>query len=108
MGAMQNNPAPPESGKGRRRSKQASEVSWNDIDPTIVAAFIDLAERGDGAIRFGRSRDRSVYSLGFYLQGSHFTEWIQNGDERDMALERLYLEVTEDFEIQGTFPGKLF
>ncbi len=84
--------------KSRRRRKQVEEVSWSDVDDTTICQFIELAERLDGAIRFGRSRDRSVFSLGFYIGEDRFTEWIPGSDNTAVEFDRIYTEIVEDYE----------
>ncbi len=83
----------------RRRSKVKTEVSWKDVDPNVIVGFIELVERHDGAIRFGRSRDRAVYSIGFYIGDERFTEWIPGGSDLTMAFANLWDEVSEDFAL---------
>ena len=83
-----------------RRRKPKDEVSWFDVDTATIVGFVQLAERLDGAVRFGRSRDGSVYSLGFYVGEERFTEWIRGGDDAELAFAALHDEIVEDFEIQ--------
>lgn len=81
-----------------RRRKRVQEVSWSDIDDNIIRQLIDLAEHFDGAVRFGRSRDRSVFSIGFYIGEERFTEWIPGGDETVVDFDRIIAEIHEDYE----------
>lgn len=88
----------------RRRAKQKAEVTWNDVDEAIIRDFLDFAESVNGAIRFGRSRDGAVYSLGFYVGDERFTEWIRNDDERDSKFADLAIELAEDYQIEDEVP----
>ena len=74
------------------------EVSWSDVDDATIRGLIELAEHFDGAVRFGRSRDRSVFGIGFYIGEERFTEWIPGGDEAGLAFDRLIAEILEDYE----------
>ena len=82
----------------RRREKKSVEVTWNDVDNDTIRSIIAFAEHVDGAVRFGRSRDRGVYSIGFYVGDEHFTEWVRGGDESSVAFRDLLHELYEDFE----------
>ena len=82
----------------RRRRKKVHEVSWRDIDDTTVRRLIELAEHFDGAIRFGRSRDRSVLSIGFYIGADRFTEWVPGGPDAVVEIDRIIAEIAEDYE----------
>lgn len=93
-----------QSGGKRRRGKDNVTVTWNDIDPGTIVEFIDLVERLDGAIRFGRSRDGCVYSIGFYIGEERFTEWVRGSDDVDMEFSRLYSEIAEDFDAETDLP----
>lgn len=97
MGAMKNLKQEKRDRKKSRRRVQNDPVSWTDIDPDIIVGLIRLVEEFDGAIRFGRSRDNAVYSIGFYLGDERFTEWIRNTPEIDMEFARLHDEIAEDF-----------
>lgn len=66
-----------------RKRRQVREVSWDDVEPSlIVAAIVAMSDRGD-ALRFGLTRDRSSYALGIYQDGesettySHDPVWMQ-------------------------------
>ncbi|GAH26908.1 unnamed protein product, partial [marine sediment metagenome] len=78
---------------------------WNDVEPEIISSFVGLVERLDGAVRFGRSRDRAVYSIGFYVDTERWTEWIRDTDDRDMEFRRIYDEIFEDFGLESDLPG---
>ena len=82
----------------RRRRKSVHEVSWSIVDDHTIRRLIDLAEHFDGAVRFGRSRDRGVLSVGFYIGEERFTEWIPGGDEAAVELDRIISEIFEDYE----------
>lgn len=81
----------------RRRRKLKPTVSWADIEPSIIADFVVLLEKLDGAIRFGRSRDGAVYSIGFYVGEERWTEWIKADDDVATTLTNLFDEIVEDF-----------
>lgn len=84
--------------RGKRRSKNpVKEVSWDDFSNDTIRSLIAFAEYADGAVRFGRSRDRGAYSIGFYVGETHFTEWIRPGDDCDLAVADLLKELYEDF-----------
>lgn len=82
----------------RRRKKPVNEVSWGDISDDTIRRLIGLAEHFDGAVRFGRSRDRSVFSIGFYIGEDRFTEWIPEGDDPTVEFDRIIAEIAEDYE----------
>ncbi len=84
-------------GKPNRRRKRSEPVSWSDVDPGTITGFIELAEELDGAVRFGRSRDGCVYSIGFYLGDDRFTEWVRGIDDVDLEFKRLHDEISEDY-----------
>lgn len=86
--------------KKRRRDQENVEVTWDNVPTDIVVGFIRLAERLDGAVRFGRSRDRGVFSIGIYAGDEHFTEWIRDDSRRDAEFTRIRDEIFEDFEIK--------
>lgn len=83
--------------KRRRRSKVKPAVSWTAVDAGVIADFVILLEKLDGAVRFGRSRDRAVYSIGFYVGEERWTEWLKADDDIAMELARVYDEIVEDF-----------
>lgn len=82
----------------RRRRKSKPEVSWEEIDDDTIRGFVTLAEYFNGAIRFGRSRDSSVFGIGFYIGDDRFTEWISGGSEAIADMQNLIAEVYEDFK----------
>lgn len=88
----------------KRRTRQKVEVTWNDVDEAIIRDFLDFAERVNGAVRFGRSRDGAVYSLGFYVGDERFTEWIRNDHERDSKFADLAIELQEDYALEDDVP----
>lgn len=90
-------------GKRRRAKKRKAEVSWGDVDDRTIRDILAFAESVDGAVRFGRSRDRAVYSLGFYIAGEHFTEWIRNDSGTCTEFADLLDELAEDYELPNEF-----
>ena len=94
---MQNNPPSSRRNKRRRSKSDGEPASWRDVDPQTVSGFVLLAEVLDGAVRFGRSRDGAVYSIGFYVGDEHYTEWIRNDSERDDRFTALFNEMVEDY-----------
>lgn len=82
----------------RRRKKKVQEVTWRDVDDTTIRRLIELTEHYDGAVRFGRSRDRSMFSIGFYIGEDRFTEWVSGGDEVGVEIDQLISEIAEDYE----------
>lgn len=103
MGVMQNNPPERRKAKGRRRGKQFEPADWSDIDPGTIVDLICLIQSLDGAIRFGRSRDGEVFSLGFYIGDERFTEWIRNDDQCGLEFARILDEIAEDFQVPSDF-----
>lgn len=101
MGVMKRKKQEQQERRGRRRSKAKPEVSWGDVDDDIIVGFIQLTEELDGAVRFGRSRDRAVYSLGFYIGEDRFTEWIPGGPDAFMAFQNLFIELSEDYSLKA-------
>lgn len=82
---------------GQRRKKQTEPADWGVIDGDIIKGFVEFAQRVDGAVRFGRSRDGSVYSIGFYIGEERFTEWIRHVDGYEHEFQRLLQELCEDY-----------
>jgi hypothetical protein len=93
-------------GKGgkrtKRRQKQQDPADWGDISADTIKGFVLLAQRLDGAVRFGASRDGGVFSIGFYVGDERFTEWVRNDDERDTEFARIWDEIADDFSVTET------
>lgn len=86
----------------RRRSKQQEPADWGDVSADTIKGFVLLAQRLDGAVRFGTSRDGGVFSIGFYVGDERFTEWVRNDADRDSELARLWDEIADDFSVTDT------
>ena len=74
------------------------EVSWSEVSDDTIRGFIELAEHFDGAVRFGRSRDRGVFSVGLYIGDERFTEWIPGGDDASVVFDTVLREIYEDYD----------
>lgn len=86
--------------RNRRRASSAPQVSWEAIDSGIIKQFVLLAERLDGAVRFGRNRGGDVFAIGFYAGDEKWTEWIRHDDDVNAELERIFAEIQEDFDCE--------
>jgi len=85
----------------KRRKKHIEEADWSGVDAEHIKRFVVFAQCVNGAVRFGRSRDGEVYSIGFYVGTERFTEWVRSTDDRDYEFECLLAELYEDYEIKG-------
>lgn len=86
--------------RNKRRASSAPQISWEDIDAEVIKQFVLLAQRLDGAVRFGRNRGGDVYSIGFYAGDERWTEWIRHDDDVIAELQRIFTEIQEDFGVE--------
>jgi hypothetical protein len=75
MGAMQNNENPRRGGKRRRNQKVAEYVSWQDVKAEEILYVLFAILNFGGAVRFGRNRAGTAFSVGIYGDGEPFTEY---------------------------------
>lgn len=70
--------------KGTRNAnqgKESTDVSWEEIPGHEITAALAIICRAGGCYRFGVSRDKATYSIGFYLGDTYFTEYFRDIDE---------------------------
>jgi hypothetical protein len=79
-----------EPSKRRRQNEQVAD--WAAASPELLQAVIANATQGDGAIRFGYSRDGGAYSVGVYGDGEPFTEYLPGSGDVDEWLEGFRLD----------------
>jgi mannose/cellobiose epimerase-like protein (N-acyl-D-glucosamine 2-epimerase family) len=73
-----------------------SERSWGDVDPAWLLALVVLLESGGGAVRYGRSRDKAVLSIGIYLDDDSVTLWL----DKDQPIEEQLRDIFEELRIR--------
>jgi len=67
-------------GRGAR-NEEANYVSWDEVPGPEITQALDIVCAAGGCLRMGTSRDRSTYSVGFYLGDAYFTEYFRDIDE---------------------------
>lgn len=75
--------------KGTRNGanpKKDNAVCWEEIPGAEITSALDYICNAGGCLRFGVSRDRATYSIGFYLGDTYFTDYF-----RDIAECREFL-----------------
>ncbi len=103
MGAMKQLKQEKLDRRRRREGKPRERANWNTVEPGIVRDFILVTQWLDGAVRFGRSRDGAVYSIGFYIGDERFTEWVRAGDAAADDFATLFDEIIEDYAVPDDF-----
>ena len=88
----------------RRKKPGKAKTSWSDVDVKLIKDLLQFAEDVDGAVRFGRSRDGSVLSLGFLIGDERFTEWIRGGTATTDELCDLLDELASDYDLTDATP----
>lgn len=83
----------------RRRKRSVVQVSWEEVGADDIKQLICIFEKLDGAVRFGRSRDGGVLSVGGYVGDERWTDWLTDDDGPITALDTLMDELIEDYEI---------
>jgi len=76
-------------GLGNGRAPRA-ERQWGDVNPAWITAYVILLTNAGGAVRFGRSRDGAVLSLGIYLDNDSTTLWLDGSDPLEDQLQNYY------------------
>lgn len=78
----------------KRRRQNDTIADWGSCNPELLAAVVSAITQGDGAVRFGYSRDGGAYSIGVYGDGKPFTEYLPGTADVDDWLEGF----KQDFE----------
>lgn len=73
-----------------KANKPEGTADWGDVDPVWIAGLIVLLQAAGGAVRFGRSRDGNVLSVGIYLDGDSVTLWLDGADTYEQQLSAVY------------------
>lgn len=76
-------PAQQESIRRARLSSNAGseQPNWGRINEQLVHAVITYVTPGDGAVRFGYSRDGGAYAVGIYGDGEPYTTYFHSDEE---------------------------
>lgn len=76
----------------RRRRQDDSVADWAAADSRLLRAVVENVTKGDGAIRFGYSKDGGAYSVGIYGDGEPYTEYLPATSDLDAWLEGFRLD----------------
>lgn len=80
MGAMKNQEHEQRDSRRRRNKQPQTQVHWSDLPGEVVLDVISAIDGFSGAVRFGRNRAGTAYSLGIYGDGDHYTEYHEGID----------------------------
>jgi hypothetical protein len=76
--------------KRPRVGKVASDVAdWTSCTPGKLVDLIANCARKGGAIRLGYTRDGGAYSIGVYVGGDYFTDYLRPDEDLDEYIEQL-------------------
>lgn len=65
----------------RKRRQSSTIADWGSQDGNLLREIISAVTMGDGAIRFGYTRDGGAYSIGIYGDGKPFTEFCPGSSD---------------------------
>ena len=86
-----NEPISPVQGfKRPRAGKVASNVAdWTIVDPKRFVELVAVASAKGAALRFGYTRDGGAYSVGVYVGGDYFTDYLRPDEDIDEYVKAL-------------------
>lgn len=90
----QDSKSPVQGFKRPRKDKVGSNVAdWASANAEIFLGLVAIASQKGAAIRFGYTRDGGAYSIGLYVGGDYFTDYLRPEEDLDEYIR----ELTESF-----------